>query len=287
MSARVDGRARDSQMSEQDRRQGGGDHERCQPQQSADRGVGDADRLTVGERLGSGHRKAPRTERDCGEHDRHGADPPAGRLGAGRRAGTPAPRGCQPERKRPRDRHVQPEDRLPACDGEDQPAVERPEHAPQLLNAADHPEGEAATVGGPEVGHQGEGHRHQAAATEPLEGAAGHHRAEVVRGCGHERPGREGAETEQEQRPATVDVGEPPQQRHDDDIAEQEAAHDRGRGLELVDTDADVGHDRGQREHDHVRVDRGDEHGGRRDAEGPAPPGVHPVGGGVTDTFSP
>jgi hypothetical protein len=58
--------------------------------------------------------------------------------------------------------------------------------------------------------------------------------------------------------------------------------------LELVDADADVGHDRRQREHDDVCVHRGDEHRSCRDGEDPAPAGVHPLaGGGVTDTFSP
>ena len=91
-----------------------------------------------------------------------------------------------------------------------------------------------------------------------------------------------------QQRASAVQVGEPPEKRHDHHVAEQEAADDRGRRLELIDADADVGHDRGQREHDDVRVHRGDEHRCRRDGEDPAAARVHPrAGGGVTDTFSP
>jgi hypothetical protein len=48
------------------------------------------------------------------------------------------------------------------------------------------------------------------------------------------------------------------------DVAEQEAADDRGRPLELVDRHTDTGHHVGQRQHDDVGVRGGERDGDRR-----------------------
>ena len=71
------------------------------------------------------------------------------------------------------DGEVDPEDVAPGAEGEHHGAVQRAEHAAELLDGADDAERDAAAVGGVEVGDQGERDRHQAAAADALEEAAG------------------------------------------------------------------------------------------------------------------
>ena len=141
------------------------------------------------------------------------------------------------------------------------------------------PSGRPRAIRGPDVGDEAERHRHETAAPEPLERPARDHRAEIVRRRRHQRAGGEHREAEQQERPASVDVREASEQRHDHDVAEQEAADDRRRRLELVDADPDVRHDRREREHDHVRVDGRDQHRRRRDGEDPVRAACSPRGG--------
>ena len=68
-------------------------------------------------------------------------------------------------------------------------------------------------------------------------------------------------ERHHQHRHPAAQVGDPADQREHRDVAEQEAADDRCRALELVDRHADAGHHVGQGEHDDVGVGRRERHG--------------------------
>ena len=87
-----------------------------------------------------------------------------------------------------------------------------------------------------------------------------------------------GADGEQQEAPdehrhPSPQVGQPAEQRERRGVAEQEAADDRRRALQLVQADADAGEDVGQRENDDVGVGRREQDGeGREDDDGQAGP---------------
>ena len=120
--------------------------------------------------------------------------------------------------------------------------------------------------------------------------------AERVGGRREQRAEREQQQAADQHRHPAAQVGQPAQQRQGGGVAEQEAADDRRRPLELVEPDADPGEDVGQRQDDDVGVGRRDEDGeGREDDDrqprpvagaGRRPP-AQPVGGAVISTSAP
>jgi hypothetical protein len=68
-------------------------------------------------------------------------------------------------------------------------------------------------------------------------------------------------------RHAAAQVGDPADQGQHRDVPEQEARHDRGGALELVDGDAGAGHHVRQREDDDVGVGRREGNGHRGQGE--------------------
>ena len=175
------------------------------------------------------------------------------------------------------DGEVDPEDVAPGAEGEHDRAVQRAEDAAELLDGADHAERDSAAVGGVEVGDQGQGHRHQAAAAHALEEATGHQALEVVRRSGDQRAEGEDDQRGDQHRGPSAQVRDPADQGEHRDVPEQEAAHDRGRPLELVDAQPDRAHHVRQREHHHVGVGRGERD--RDGRQGQQQPGG-PVGSG-------
>ncbi len=127
------------------------------------------------------------------------------------------------------------EDGLPLGHGEHQRAVQRADDAAELLDGPDHAQRHAPPLRRVEVGHQRQGRRHQAAAAQALQEAAGDHAGQVVGAGGHQR-----AQGEDEQRPhqdgqASVQVRDAADQRQHRDVPEQEAGHDGRGSLQLVD----------------------------------------------------
>ena len=133
-----------------------------------------------------------------------------------------------------------------------------PTHAAELLDGRDDPEGYAAALDGVEVGHQGERRRHQPATADALQEPARDHARHVVGQRGHQRPDGEQHQRRHQHRHPAAQVGDPADQRQHRDVAEQEAGHDRGGSLQLVDRDADRAHHLREREHHDVGVGRGE-----------------------------
>ncbi len=142
-----------------------------------------------------------------------------------------------------------------------------PSTLPASWTAETMPEGYGAALRRVEVGDQGQGGRHQAAAAETLQEPAGDHRRHVV-GQG----GDEGAEGEDHQcgdqhRGPAPQVGDPTDQRQHGDVAEQEAGDDRGGALQLLGGDADGAHHLGERQDDDVGVGRSEGDSDGREGE--------------------
>jgi hypothetical protein len=165
------------------------------------------------------------------------------------------------------DGEVDPEDVAPGAEGEHHGAVQRAEDAAELLHRPDHAEGHAASFGGVEVGDERERHRHQATATHALQETTGDQAAEVVRRCGDQRAEREDHECCDKYGSATAEIGDPADQREHRDVTEEEAAHDRGGTLQLVDVEPDRAHHVGEGEHDDVGVGGRECHGDGCQAE--------------------
>jgi hypothetical protein len=163
---------------------------------------------------------------------------------------------------------------VPRGDGQHQRAVQRAHHAAELLHGTDHPERDAAARRRVEVGHQREGRGHEPAAADALQKPAGHHARQVVGRRGHQRPEGEDDQRADEHRRPAAQVGDPADEGEDRDVAEQEAGHDRGGPLQLVDGQPDAGHHVRQRQHHDVGVGGGepDRHGRERQ-QGPLRPG--------------
>ena len=159
------------------------------------------------------------------------------------------------------DGEVDPEDVAPGAEGEDHGAVQRAEDAAELLHGSDDAEWHPAPLGGVEVGDQRERHGHEATAAHALEEATGHQAAEVVRRCGDQRAEGEDHECCDEDGGSAAEVGDPADQREHRDVPEQEAAHDRGGSLQLVDVEPDRAHHVGQGEHHDVGVGGRERHG--------------------------
>ena len=138
-----------------------------------------------------------------------------------------------------------------------------PSTEPSSCTAPTTPSGHPAPVGGPELGDDREGGRHQAATADALHHPAGDEHRQVG---GQRGDGRADDEDPQagEQHPLPVDeVGDPADERQHRDVAEQEAGDDRGRPLQRVDADADPAHHVGEGEHDDVGVGGGEGDGDR------------------------
>ena len=156
------------------------------------------------------------------------------------------------------DHEVDREDAPPVGDRQHHGAEQRAEHAAELLHGRDDAERYAAALDGVEVGHQRERGRDQPAAADALEEPARDHARHVVGQRGHQRPDGEEHQRRHQHRDPPAQVGDPPDHREHRDVAEQEAGHDRGGPLELVDRDADRAHHLRQREHHDVGVGRGE-----------------------------
>ena len=154
-------------------------------------------------------------------------------------------------------------------------AEQRAEDGADLLDRGDDAERHAAALGRVEVGDEGEGGRHQPAAADALEEAAGDHAGHVVGERGDQGAEGEDHQRHHQHRHPAAEVGDAADQRQHRDVAEQEAADDRGRALELVDRHPDAGHHVGEREHHDVGVGGGERH---RDG-GAAASSARPRGG--------
>ena len=195
------------------------------------------------------------------------------RAAAGRRRGRAAVAGSRSGRSRGQgadrggqdqpDGEVDGEDRPPVGHGEHGRAEERTEHRADLLDRRHDAQRDAAALDGVEVGDEREGGGHQAAAADALEEPAGDDARHVVGQRRDEGAQREEHQRHHQHRHPAAQVGDPADQREHRDVAEQEAADDRGGPLQLVDRHPDAGHHVGQRQHDDVRVG-----GGERDGDG-------------------
>ena len=170
---------------ERDRGAGGDERDRRQRHHATQRAIRHPERVAVADRTRRCDRQASGDQRDPSQHQRHSVEPRPRDRRARRSCAGPAG-GDQPEREDACDRQVEPEDRLPGRDREDQPAVERAEDASELLDAADDPERQAAHVRRPEIRDQRERHRDETAAAEALERPARHDRTKVGRRSGHQ-----------------------------------------------------------------------------------------------------
>ena len=159
------------------------------------------------------------------------------------------------------DHQVDHEDHAPVGHGQDQRAVERTDHAAELLHRGDDAERDAPALDRVEIGHEREGGRDQAAAADALEEPPGHQTRQVVRRSRHQRAdGEQHQGGDQHGHPA-AEVGHAPDQRQHRDVPEQEARDDRRPPLELVERDAGGLHHVRQREYDDVGVGGCEGHG--------------------------
>src|SRR5690606_32572189 len=104
---------------------------------------------------------------------------------------------------------VEPEDRPPVRDDEDGGAEQGSEDGAELLDGTDEAERHAAASRGPEVGHQGEGGRHEPAPADALDDASGDEDVQVDGQGGHPGADDEDDETAQQDLRARDEVGEP------------------------------------------------------------------------------
>ena len=176
--------------------------------------------------------------------------PPGGAAGPARRRTASA-------RTRPTTRFTTKMNRQSATDSTTAPKS-GPSTLPISWTAETTPRGTPAALDGVEVGDQGQGRRHQAAAADALEEAPDHHRGHVVGQCGEQRAGGEDDEGGDEDRHPAAQVGDPADERQHRDVPEQEAGDDRCGLLELVDGHADRGHHLRQRQDDDVGVGGGE-----------------------------
>ena len=169
------------------------------------------------------------------------------------------------------ERYVHPEHPPPADQRGQARAVQRAQYAAGLLRRAERAEGNRPLPLGEHVRGQRQRHRQQGAAGQPLQATPGDQQRQRRAERGERRTGGEAGQAGVHHRPAPEPVGEPAQQRHAGDVAEQVAGDQRGGPFQVVHRDVQVGHDLDeQRDHD-VRVQRGEQDGGATDPDRQAP----------------
>ena len=208
--------------------------------------------------------RVERQHQQCEAQAEQQCTDPVDRGGAGRCWKLhPARRDDQARGADRRQREVEPEHKTPAAGGGrrrgERGPIDWPKNAARLLQRCNRAEGQSARLAAIEIGGESQGERHQPAPAEALDEPAGHQPGQSGKvpesGCRcHHRGSRKSGHASDVHGHAAPHVRVRTEQRHGDDIAGEEAGHDRSPLLETFDRQADVAHHRGQQGHDHVRV---------------------------------